>query len=96
MNKQTSETLPFITILTLVWLILLAFCSLIAILIVLTPASHSSYFMAFLIGSIQVLISMIFIMIWLYGWYRGMKYLLNMELMIGKTTEDSINNHNTN
>lgn len=71
--------LPFYGVLTGVWLILLALCALIGALIVPVSNESNSKLVDFLISSGKVGISLIFVMVWLFAWYKAMDYLLKIE-----------------
>lgn len=79
MNKINGNTILFFTVLTGVWLILLAFCALIGILIVPIEISQQNLFLSILISAGKVIISLIFIIVWLVGWYKTMNFLLHFE-----------------
>ena len=82
--NEKSKNIPFIFTLTIVWLILLSLCALIGLIIVPIQSSSDSYIVQFLYGGGKVLISMIFVTIWLIGWYRAMNYLLHFQFYIAK------------
>ena len=67
-------------ILTIIWLILLALCGLIGILIVPIDNQMFTNLMSYLISISKVLISSIAIIAWLLFWYKSMNYILSYEL----------------
>ncbi|MEL0163405.1 MAG: hypothetical protein VW886_00320 [Candidatus Heimdallarchaeota archaeon] len=67
-------------ILTIIWLILLALCGLIGILIVPIDNQMLTNLMSYLISISKVLISSIAIIAWLLFWYKSMNYILSYEL----------------
>ncbi|MGA0276364.1 hypothetical protein EB155_00555 [archaeon] len=67
-------------ILTIIWLILLALCGLIGILIVPIDSQMFTNLMSYLISISKVLISSIAIIAWLLFWYKSMNYILSYEL----------------
>jgi hypothetical protein len=74
--------LPFIGVLTAVWLILLALCALIGALIVPVSNNYDSRIIDFLIDAGKVGISLVFVLIWLFAWYKAMDYLLKIEFYL--------------
>ena len=80
MSDITSirDTSGFIAVLSSVWLILLALCALIGILIVPVTGNGSNV-VVFLIGTFKVAVSLFAIAVWLFGWYRAMNFLLEYE-----------------
>ena len=71
--------IPFISVLSAVWLILLALCALIGILIVPVDPAISNNFVIFLISAGKVGISLLVILVWLIGWYKAMDLLSRMQ-----------------
>ncbi|MEK9716070.1 MAG: hypothetical protein VW394_04845 [Candidatus Heimdallarchaeota archaeon] len=67
-------------IITIIWLILLALCGLIGILIVPIDNHMFTNLMSYLISISKVLISSIAIIAWLLFWYKSMNYILSYEL----------------
>lgn len=67
-------------ILTIIWLILIALCGLIGILIVPIDNQMFTNLMSYLISISKVLISSIAIIAWLLFWYKSMNYILSYEL----------------
>jgi hypothetical protein len=82
LSNDKSKSIPFIFVLTTVWLILLALCALIGIIIVPIEISSSSYSVQLLLGSGKVLVSMFFVLIWLLGWYKAINFLLYLQFYI--------------
>ncbi|MHA2099934.1 MAG: hypothetical protein ACW99A_14750 [Candidatus Kariarchaeaceae archaeon] len=81
-NTEKSKEIPFIFVITSVWLILLALCALIGIIIVPIETSSNSYFVQLLFGGGKVLVSMFFVLLWLIGWYKAITFLLYLQFYI--------------
>ena len=80
MNKLIQENGLLFTILTGVWLILLSFCALIGILIVPVNSSGQGNWVTVVIAGGKVLLSLLLIFIWLFGWYKTMNLVMQYEL----------------
>jgi len=78
--------LPFIFVLTGVWLILLALCALIGMLIVPVDTTINSEFLKFIISSGKVVLSLGVIGLWLFSWYKAMDFILNVEFYLAERT----------
>jgi len=76
--------IPFLFVLTGVWLILLALCALIGYLIVPVDPSINSQLLRLIISAGKVGLSLTAILIWLYGWYRTMDILLKFEFYLSE------------
>ncbi|MHA2501759.1 MAG: hypothetical protein ACXAE3_02630 [Candidatus Kariarchaeaceae archaeon] len=79
--------IPFLSVLTIVWLILLALCALIGILIVPVNPDIESKFLQFLISSGKVGLSLLVVGLWLFAWYRAMDLLLKIEFYLADTPQ---------
>jgi len=82
LNSEKSKNLPFLFVLTSVWLVLLALLALIGIIIVPIQLSDHTYFIQLLLGAGKVIISLLFVLIWLIGWYKAINYLLYLQFYI--------------
>ena len=89
---KTSQNGSFIFLLTVVWLVLLTLCALIGLLIVPIDVSTDNYFIIVLIGGIKVLVSMVGVVVWLFGWFKGLQYLLLSEFYQSNTNFDPKDN----
>lgn len=87
---MTKLKIPFIGVLTGVWLILLALCALIGMLIVPVDPSIGVEFIRFLISAGKVGLSLIVIFVWLLGWYKAMDFLLKVEFYLSDNPDDGI------
>lgn len=83
---MTKINVPFMMVLTVVWLILLALCALIGILIVPVGPDVSSKALQFVISAGKVGISLFVVGLWLLAWYKSMDFLLKIELYIGESS----------
>lgn len=79
-----SKNAPFVFTITIVWLILLSLCALIGLIIVPIQTSSNTYLVQLIYGGGKVLISLVFILIWLIGWYRAMTFLLQLQFYISE------------
>lgn len=82
LNNEKGKNVPFMAVLTGVWLILLSLCALIGLLIVPVSTSNQSDLMVFVISTAKVSISLIFVLVWLVGWYKMMNYLLGFQFYL--------------
>ena len=78
--------------LTVVWLVLLTLCALIGLLIVPIEVQSDNYLVIVLIGGIKVFIAMTGVIVWLFGWFKGLRYLLLSEFYQSNITPDSKDN----
>ncbi|MFV2016216.1 MAG: hypothetical protein ACC656_12355 [Candidatus Heimdallarchaeota archaeon] len=62
--------------------LMLALLALIGIIIVPIQLSDHTYFIQFLLGAGKVIVSLIFVLIWLIGWYKAINYLLYLQFYI--------------
>ncbi len=88
--KLVSDNMLFVTMLTIVWLILLALCAVIGILVVPINSTDHSYFVILLLGGGKVLVSLIFVGLWLVGWYKALNLLLQFEFYQFEINKDKI------
>lgn len=79
MIETVRRSLLYI-LLTVIWLILLAFCALIGVFIVPISVDSTSYLVIFVVSTIKVLASMLLVAIWLIGWYKSLQVLFNFEV----------------
>ncbi len=82
--NEKSKNIPFVFTITVVWLILLSLCALIGLIIVPIQTSSNRYIIQLIYGGGKVLISMIFVVIWLIGWYRAMSFLLHFQFYVSE------------
>jgi hypothetical protein len=82
LNNEKSKDIPFLFVLTSVWLILLALIALIGIIIVPIQISNTSYFIQLLLGAGKVLLALVFVFVWLIGWYKAINFLLYLQFYI--------------
>lgn len=82
--NEKSKNIPFVFTITVVWLILLSLCALIGLIIVPVQSSSDSYLIQLLFGGGKVMVSLIFVLIWLIGWYKAMNYLLHFQFYVSE------------
>ncbi|MCY3411471.1 MAG: hypothetical protein INQ03_07560 [Candidatus Heimdallarchaeota archaeon] len=80
--KLLKENSAFFGLLSAVWVYLLGLCLLIGYLIVPIPKDQYSMFVTVLIDGSKILISMIFILLWLVSWYKVLGLLFYYELSL--------------
>ena len=79
--------IPFIAVLSGVWLILLSLCALIGYLIVPVGITVKFEFLRFLISIGKVVISLLAIFLWLLAWYKAMDLILNVEFYLAERND---------
>ncbi len=69
------------TVITTVWLVILALWAIISVWIVPIHSPSPDKFISLLFAGLKILISLILVFLWLFGWYRSLGAILNLQLI---------------